>query len=60
MIIPLLLQIIVLYYISKMYGLRVRIIAMDKYRTQGQQNGYMTWCQIKLYVAALVYLLFLN
>lgn len=47
-IIPMILQLVNLFYISKILGMQLRIISLDKYAIQSEQNSWLSWTQIKI------------
>lgn len=52
-IIPCIMQLVILFYCARLIGLQLRIMAMDKFSDIKSQQDWLSWTQIKIYIAAI-------
>ena len=47
-VIPMIMQLVIVFYQSKMIGIQLRIIAIDKFDDPNKQNDWLSWSQIRI------------
>mmetsp|Transcript_15785 Transcript_15785/g.26650 ORF Transcript_15785/g.26650 Transcript_15785/m.26650 type:complete len:168 (+) Transcript_15785:990-1493(+) len=59
-VLPFLLQLIILFFYSKMLGCQLRVYALDKFASTKKQSDFITTTQLLIYLFAIVIILLMN
>ena len=47
-VVPMMMQLVILFYQSKMLGIQLRILSIDLFSDHNTQNDWLSWTQIKI------------